>query len=224
MAKPSGRGWFASSKRDRGGCRSRATRSRASLLGVRSLRGELLEKRVLLSIQGLAPDDAAQENLMLRVLADPGARASTPTTVQASPSPPAVANSAQVSLSSVAIANVLVNNPSLDSTSASDTQSETTLINFGSTVLVGFNDSHSNLVSSNKFTGFSRSTDGGQTFTDMGELPTSLLGDVGDPGLARENVSGTIYFATLGYPSAGSGTTMPGFPSTDGGATFLAPG
>src|SRR5438128_1379710 len=68
-------------------------------------------------------------------------------------------------------ANVLVNNPAAD-TGSNDTQSETSLVLAGPTVVVAYNDSGSN-VSNNKFTGFARSADGGATFADMGTLPTS---------------------------------------------------
>src|SRR5207248_8424648 len=97
--------------------------------------------------------------------------------------------------------NVLVNDPAADNT-AQDTQSETCLLVFGNTVLSAFNDSGSNAVNSTKFTGYARSTDGGQTFTDLGALPTNTNGDGGDPVLARDNVSGTIYLATLSKGSA----------------------
>jgi hypothetical protein len=110
-------------------------------------------------------------------------------------------------------ANVLVNDPTLDHT-VNDTQSETSLLAFGNTVLVGYNDSGSNAISSSKFTGWSRSTDGGATFTDMHELPTNPLGDRGDPVLARDNTTGTIYFATIGL------TGISVFRSFDSGATF----
>src|SRR6516164_7245717 len=115
-------------------------------------------------------------------------------------------------------ANVLVNNPAAD-TGSNDTQSETSLVLAGSTVVVGFNNSESK-VSTNKLTGSGRSTDGGSTFTDMGTLPTSTAGDAGDPSLARDNVSGKIYFATLGYSN---GNVIQVFRSTDNGATFGAP-
>lgn len=133
-----------------------------------------------------------------------------------------VVTAAEVTASDPAVvisSNVLVNNPSLDGTSASDTQSETNLMVFGSTVLVAYNDSHSNVVASNKFTGYSRSIDGGVTFTDMGELPTAANGDVGDPSWAYDNVSGRTYLLTLMY--SGSGNEL--FRSNDGGATLLAP-
>src|SRR5947208_2604909 len=63
-------------------------------------------------------------------------------------------------------------------------------------------------------------TDGGGTFADLGTLPTSAAGDAGDPALARDNVSGKIYFATLGYSSS---NVIQVFRSTDDGATFSAP-
>jgi hypothetical protein len=49
------------------------------------------------------------------------------------------------------------------------------------------------------FSGYSVSTDGGRSFTDMGNLPWS--GDVqpiGDPSLATDD-QGNIYYATLAY-------------------------
>jgi len=60
--------------------------------------------------------------------------------------------------------NTLVNNPAADTT-VRDTQSETALVLAGSNVIVAFNDSGSTVVSADKFTGFSRSTDGGVSFT-----------------------------------------------------------
>src|SRR5213592_900613 len=81
--------------------------------------------------------------------------------------------------------NPLVNDPSLDTT-GQDTQSETSTIAFGSTVLVSYNDSGSYALSPNQFTGWSRSTNGGASFTDMGPLPLDsdasdgITGDLGD--------------------------------------------
>src|SRR5262249_34514870 len=96
-------------------------------------------------------------------------------------------------------------------------QSETSTISFGSTVLVSFNDSGSN-TTGNRFTGYGRSTDAGQTFTDMGAL-TSGNNDAGDPVFARDSTTGRIYFMTL--PFTGNGFSL--FRSDDGGATFLPP-
>lgn len=119
----------------------------------------------------------------------------------------------QGTLGVAAVANILVNNPVHDTTQ-NDTQSETTMVVFGSTILVGFNDSGSRAVSSTKFTGWARSTDGGETFTDLRELPTAPGGDRGDPVMARDAVSGRVYFATLGS------NTIQVWRSDDGGATF----
>jgi hypothetical protein len=114
--------------------------------------------------------------------------------------------------------SVLVNDPGLDSPAVGFTQSETTMLVFGNRVLVGYNDSGSQAAGS-QFTGYSLSLDGGLTFTDMGALPTNSNGDGGDPVLARDETTGTIYFATL------SGTQGPVlvFRSLDDGTGFTAP-
>ena len=96
-------------------------------------------------------------------------------------------------------ANSLANNNAGSTGTAFFTQSENTLVAFGNTVVVGFNDSGSNSGGSNKFTGFARSTDGGATFTDGGTLPTNPNGDAGDPVLARNETTGRIYFSTLQF-------------------------
>ena len=114
--------------------------------------------------------------------------------------------------------NALVNNPAADATSR-DTQSETTTIAFGNTVIVAYNDSGSNAVSSSKFTGYARSTDGGLTFTDLGTLPTVTGGDAGDPILARDNSSGRVYLSTL----RSSGVGIQVFRSDNNGQSFSAP-
>src|SRR5215470_14865917 len=117
--------------------------------------------------------------------------------------------------------NVLVNNLAED-TGPQDTQSETTLVlGSGSNIVVGFNDSGSVVPPppTNHFTGYSLSTDGGLSFTDKGRLPDSTNGDAGDPVLARDTTSGTIYFSTLTFTGPG----MQCFRSFDNGATFTAP-
>src|SRR5262245_57604247 len=115
--------------------------------------------------------------------------------------------------------NSLTNNNAGATGTGLFTQSETAIVAFGSTVVVGFNDSGSNSGGTNKFTGFARSTDGGATFTDGGTLPTNPGGDAGDPVLARNNTTGRIYFATLGF----SAETIQVFRSDDDGATWMAP-
>ncbi len=119
-------------------------------------------------------------------------------------------------------ADVLTNNNAGATSTAGFTQSETTVIAFGSTVLVGFNDSGSAFGGTNKFTGFARSTDNGNTFTDGGVLPTNSTGDAGDPVLARNDTTGRIFYATLQF----STTPVNGiavFHSDDNGLTWSAP-
>jgi hypothetical protein len=115
--------------------------------------------------------------------------------------------------------DVLANNNLGGSGTSGFTHSETTTIAFGNMVLVGFNDSGEHNIASNKFTGWSRSTDGGATFTDGGPLPTSTNGDVGDPVLARSGSTSRVFLSTL--QASGSGIDV--FHSDDGGATWSAP-
>jgi hypothetical protein len=115
--------------------------------------------------------------------------------------------------------NSLTNNNAGATGTGLFTQSETALAAFGNTVVVGFNDSGSNAGGANKFTGFARSTNGGATFTDGGTLPTNPGGDAGDPVLARNNTTGRLYFATLGF----SVSVIQVFRSDDDGATWMAP-
>jgi hypothetical protein len=91
---------------------------------------------------------------------------------------------------------------------------------FGNTVVVGFNDSGSYGGVTNHFTGWSRSTDGGQTWVDGGTLPASAPGDAGDPLLARDAVSGRIYFGALGFTNP---DVIDVFHSDDNGQTWSAP-
>jgi hypothetical protein len=135
--------------------------------------------------------------------------------------PVALIGAAAMAFAIRADADILVNNPATDtSTTCCFTQSETSVLVFGSTVLVGFNDSGSFFANTNKFTGYARSTDGGLTFTDMGTLPTNTLGDAGDPHLVRNSTTGTIYMTTLAFSGPGN---IQLFRSTDGGLTFTAP-
>jgi hypothetical protein len=115
-----------------------------------------------------------------------------------------------------AFTNTLVNDPTTDVT-ARDTQSSTSTIVFGSTVLTAFNDTGSSAGGAIRFTGWSRSTDGGVTFTDLGAL-TSSLSDVGFPFLARNAVTGTVYLSTLTQAA-----TIQVFRSFNGGLSFFPP-
>ena len=117
--------------------------------------------------------------------------------------------------------NSLVNNPAADAT-AQDTQNETAIVlGSGSNIIGSFNDSGSNISGASKFTGFSTSNDGGNSWTDGGTLPTNAFGDAGDPVLVRDNLLGFTYLATLQF--TGSGNNLPVFKSTNDGATWLAP-
>jgi hypothetical protein len=86
-----------------------------------------------------------------------------------------------------------------DNGSPRNTQSETTVAAVGDKVVVGFNDSLVCCVPAINLSGYSVSTDGGKSFTDMGDLPWS--GDVqpiGDPSLATDD-QGNVYYASLAY-------------------------
>jgi hypothetical protein len=115
--------------------------------------------------------------------------------------------------------DVLVNNNTGATGTSQFTQSETDILAWDNYVLVAFNDAGS-FASGDHFTGWSRSTDGGQTFTDGGLLPNSTIGDAGDPVLARNETTGRIYFSTLGFNSP---STIQMFRSDDNGATWMPP-
>ncbi len=86
--------------------------------------------------------------------------------------------------------------PPLDTTTQK-TQSETTVIITGANSLVSaYNDSGS-FIGGNKFTGYSTSTDTGSTWTDRGTIPEAVVGNFGDPVLARNKTTGKLYLATL---------------------------
>lgn len=137
----------------------------------------------------------------------------------ASKTPWLISRKQVVSTLSPAPANVLVNNNNGATATGQFTQSETTILAYGNNVITGFNDAGSTSGGANRFTGYAYSTDGGLTFTDAGNLPASAGGDAGDPVLARNNTTGRIYFATLGYTAS----TIQLFRSDDNGLTWLPP-
>lgn len=120
--------------------------------------------------------------------------------------------------------NVVVNDHAADATNQ-DTQSETTITLAGGNAVVGFNDSGHCFdpcpIVPGHFTGRALSTDGGASFTDNGTLADSLDGDLGDPVLASDHTSGTVYFSTLGGNLVAN--HLQTFRSFDGGVTFTAP-
>src|SRR6516165_10545406 len=91
------------------------------------------------------------------------------------------------------LANILVNDPTLDTT-AQDTQSETAIVlGAGSKVIVAYNDSVGMIAGDNYHAvGYSRSANGGATFQDTGNLPVNPHHDEGDPTLARSAKTGTV--------------------------------
>lgn len=123
--------------------------------------------------------------------------------------------------------NVRVNDPSTDIPEHT-TQSETTIAIFGNTVLVGYVDTgqfnpRTNGVST--LSGYARSLDGGQTFTDMGRGPSNEQGwGFSDPDIDVDS-QGNFYFANIQFtPSTrGQNSFMGIAKSTDGGLTFGRP-
>src|SRR5262245_6843965 len=96
--------------------------------------------------------------------------------------------------------NVLVNNNAEDpsGTGANFTQSETfTAVANDGSIITTFNDSEENLVPGGHFTGFSRSANGGSSFTDGDGLPNTVAGDAGDPTIVVNKSNGNIYFCAL---------------------------
>jgi hypothetical protein len=122
------------------------------------------------------------------------------------------------------LVNVRVNNPANDSHQTDQTtQSETTVAVSGSNVAVGYNNSQHALLfltAGADLTGYAYSTDGGQTFTDGGQLPNAPGNvNLGDPWLASDS-SGGMYYSTLTIDAA-SGNLLVGVSrSADGGKTW----
>jgi hypothetical protein len=99
--------------------------------------------------------------------------------------------------------NVQVNCVAEDGTSLQNTQSETSVAAVGSKVVVGFNDSLVCCRPTINFTGYSVSTDGGKTFTNMGDLPWEAGAQaLGDPSVAHDD-QGNFYFASLATNATG---------------------
>jgi len=97
-------------------------------------------------------------------------------------------------------ADVLVNNPALDTGGTSHTQSETTIARNETTgtICSAYNDSYSGVVQGIGYAGFSRSTNGGVSFTDNGAVPAAGGGQsFGDPSLVWRKSDGLFYITSL---------------------------
>lgn len=92
--------------------------------------------------------------------------------------------------------DVPVNDPSGDEGGSSHLQNETSIAynEVTGTVCSGYNDSFHGLVEGTGFTGFSRSVDGGATFTDQGALGSNSNGD---PTVVWRRSDGNFYFGAL---------------------------
>jgi len=94
----------------------------------------------------------------------------------------------------------------------------------GSNVAVGYNNSQYTLqpflTAGSDLTGYSYSTDGGQTFTDGGTLPNAPGNvNVGDPWLAADS-SGAMYYSTLTFDATTGFLLVAVSRSADGGKTW----
>lgn len=128
---------------------------------------------------------------------------------------PLVAPKGEVSAEAAAGDNIRVNNPALDTTF--HTHSETSIAVNGSNIIVSFNEF--------AFDGYSVSNDGGNTFTHK-RIPTPTGGSNLGDGVVSFGPNGELYYATLArVPGTGTGTkSIIGVAkSTDNGATFSQP-
>src|SRR5262249_32822496 len=130
-------------------------------------------------------------------------------------------------LARAGLTNVRVNDPAADRFQVDQTtQSETTVAVVGSNVAVGYNDSQQALLALTDgidLTGYSFSSDGGQTFTDGGALPNPLnFINIGDPWLTSDR-AGRMYYATLTFGGNVGNGEVAVARSTDGGRTWAEP-
>lgn len=124
------------------------------------------------------------------------------------------------------LANIRVNDPSLDTFVDQTTQSETTIGVSGRNVVVGYNDSQHALLfltAGGDLTGYAYSSDGGASFTDAGVLPNAPGGiNLGDPWLGTDR-GGHFYYSNLMIDGTTGNLNVGVSLSTDGGKTFGAP-
>ena len=127
---------------------------------------------------------------------------------------------------------IMVNDPAQDLFEVSDlsTQSETAVAGFNDVVVVTFNDSAQlPAVPAASLMGYSRTNDGGQTFTDLGMVPpfspSPLRLNNGDPAVVVDR-AGNFYTAHLGVDAtrpAGFTNVIGVHKSTDFGQTWGPP-
>ncbi len=120
--------------------------------------------------------------------------------------------------------NVRVNDPGEDSNQVDQTtQSETSVAVSGSNVAVGYNDSQRTLLfltAGSNLSGVSYSTDGGQTFTDGGNVPNAPgKNNFGDPWLASDG-TGAMYYSNLILDFTSFSLLVGVASSHDGGKTW----
>ncbi|MFO0980640.1 MAG: sialidase family protein [Planctomycetota bacterium] len=120
----------------------------------------------------------------------------------------------------------MVNDPSKDLLTIFDitTQSETAVAAFGNNIVVAYNDS-GEYYSTNSYSGYSRSADGGASFADLGTMPIAATEiSIGVPALVVDR-AGTFYYAEIAIDAArppGFESTVAISKSTDGGQHFGA--
>lgn len=152
------------------------------------------------------------------------------------PSPHAAASRARLALEHLeprdlldgGLANVLVNDPALDTT-AQDIQNQTAIVlGADNRVIVAYNDSGSFSPSNPCTFGYSVSSNGGASFTDKGTLaPSRPYYTLGDPVLARSTKTGMIFLSAITALSPAFSDYLADrinvFRSTDNGDSFSAP-
>ena len=122
---------------------------------------------------------------------------------------------------------IMVNDPADDRFAAFDisSHSETAVAAFGDNVVVAFNDS-TGFVTSRSGMGYGHSSDGGASFTDLGNLPvTPKQENEGDPGIVVDR-SGAFYASYILFDASrplGFRSTVGVSKSTDGGVTWSLP-
>lgn len=124
----------------------------------------------------------------------------------------------------VALGETLVNDPGKDIDPIHDrtTQTQPAVAGYNGTILVTYNDSGGVLPTDYYYTymGYSRSTDFGQTFTDMGGFPTPPYSQNYGGGRLVVDKAGHFYAAVITDSASYYGGGIGIFKSTNGGLTW----